>query len=155
MIKLLNILQEIVVAPNPVLHAVYQKILDYIQNGSQGDLNLRKVDIKRLPKNLKVVRGHLYLTDTSKRITETHKHFRATFRGFPLKSLRTASEKEVWMLSLGALPAKDFRFRESESLMIRETTSTFLSSGTWSISDQRPSSWKMFQIFYRSLRTLS
>jgi hypothetical protein len=65
MIKLLNILQEIVVAPNSVLHAVYQKILDYIQNGSQGDLYLREVDIKRLPKNLKVVGGNLDLEDSS------------------------------------------------------------------------------------------
>jgi ABC-type uncharacterized transport system YnjBCD ATPase subunit len=65
MIKLLNILQEIVVTPNSVLHAVYQKILDYIQNGSQGDLDLREVGIKRLPKSLKVVGGHLFLTDTS------------------------------------------------------------------------------------------
>jgi hypothetical protein len=61
MIKLLNILQEIVVAPN----LVYQKILDYIQNGSQGDLDLREVDIKRLPKSLKVVGGNLFLTATT------------------------------------------------------------------------------------------
>ena len=60
MIKLLNILQEITVGTN----SVYQKILDYVQNGSQGDLNLRKVDIKRLPKSLKVVGGNLILRDT-------------------------------------------------------------------------------------------
>ena len=57
MIKLLNIVQEITVGPNSVL----QKILDYIQNGSQGDLNLEGTDIKRLPNNLKVVGGSLYL----------------------------------------------------------------------------------------------
>jgi hypothetical protein len=61
MIKLLNILQEIVVTPN----SVYQKILDYIQNGSQGNLDLRKVDIKRLPKSLKVVGGSLDLEDST------------------------------------------------------------------------------------------
>lgn len=60
MIKLLNILQEITVGPN---HAL-QKVLDYIRNGSQGDLNLEGTNIKRLPNGLKVVRGDLNLTNS-------------------------------------------------------------------------------------------
>ena len=60
MIKLLNILSEIVVQKNPTL----QKIADYIRGGSVGDLNLSNTPIQSLPPGLKVG-GTLHLRGTS------------------------------------------------------------------------------------------
>jgi len=44
----------------------YKVILDYINNGSQGSLDLRGTDIEFLPKNLKKVGGSLTLLDCKK-----------------------------------------------------------------------------------------
>ena len=60
MIKLLNILSEIVVQKDPML----QKIADYVRGGSKGDLNLRNTPIQSLPDGLKVG-GYLHLGGTS------------------------------------------------------------------------------------------
>ncbi len=59
MIKLLNILSEIVVQKDPTL----QKIADYIRGGSKGDLYLRGTSIQSLPPGLEVG-GSLNLTNT-------------------------------------------------------------------------------------------
>ena len=59
MIKLLNILSEIVVQKDPIL----QKIADYIRGGSMGDLDLAGIPIQSLPPGLKV-EGSLYLKNT-------------------------------------------------------------------------------------------
>ena len=59
MIKLLNILSEIVVQKDPIL----QKIADYVRGGSKGDLNLSKTPIQSLPPGLKVG-GDLDLSNT-------------------------------------------------------------------------------------------
>ncbi len=59
MIKLLNILSEIVVQKDPTL----QKIADYVRGGSKGDLNLSKTPIQTLPPGFKVG-GGLYLKNT-------------------------------------------------------------------------------------------
>ena len=58
MIKLLNILSEIVVQRNPIL----QKIADYVKGGSIGDLDLRGTPIQSLPPGFKVG-GNLDLED--------------------------------------------------------------------------------------------
>jgi len=59
MIKLLNILSEIVVQKDPML----QKIADYVRGGSKGDLDLSNTSIQSLPPGFKVG-GSLYLIDT-------------------------------------------------------------------------------------------
>jgi hypothetical protein len=60
MIKLLNILSEIVVQKDPIL----QKIADYVRGGSKGNLDLTGTPIQSLPPGLKVG-GDLYLDGTS------------------------------------------------------------------------------------------
>ena len=59
MIKLLNILSEIVVQKDPTL----KKITDYVRGGSKGDLDLFGTPIQSLPDGLKVG-GSLYLGGT-------------------------------------------------------------------------------------------
>jgi len=56
MIKLLNILSEIVVQKDPAL----KKITDYVRGGSKGDLDLEGTPIQSLPPGLKV-EGNLSL----------------------------------------------------------------------------------------------
>jgi len=60
MIKLLNILQEIIVGPRDAL--AQKRIQEYIKNGSQGDLDLSGTPIQYLPKGFKV-RGDLDLSN--------------------------------------------------------------------------------------------
>ena len=62
MIKLLNILKEITV--NKPGDPNWQKVYDYIENGSKGNLDLSNTDIKRLPSSLKKVGGDLDLYNT-------------------------------------------------------------------------------------------
>lgn len=62
MIKLLNIVQEIIVGPRDAL--AQKKVQKYIRDGSQGDLNLVGTEIEYLPNNLKQVGGYFDLSNT-------------------------------------------------------------------------------------------